>query len=93
MPSTKSIILHVTISLILLSTGLYVLIEKRMIIAGKLTGDIYEFNYPNNIIIAVSFFLQAIFAITVLIKKKSFKKINEWVLISALILFVVGVFI
>lgn len=64
-----------------------------MIISGKLTGDIHEFDYPNYIIITISFFFGSAFSMLVLVEKKPFKKISEWLLIVALILFVVGVFI
>lgn len=90
--SIKSISLHIFISLVLLVIGLYVLIEKKMVIAGKLTGEVYEFSYPTNIIIAVSFFLESLFTILILVENKKFKKLSEWVLIVALTLFVIGVF-
>ena len=52
---------------------------------GKLTGDIHEFDYPNYIVIAISFFLESIFTLLILVEKKPFKKINEWLLILTLL--------
>jgi len=93
MHSRKTIILHASIGLILIGISIYVLLEKKLFIGGKLTGHIFEFNYPANIIMATSFFLEAIFSITTLIEGKLMKRANEMILISALILFVIGAFI
>lgn len=93
MRSVWTIILHSIISLIVFLLGLYVLIEKKMIISGKLTGDLYQFDYPGNVIIALSFFIVSAFMVVVLLKGKKTKKIAEWLLITALLLFVVGAFI
>jgi len=93
MRSVWIIILHSIISLTVFLLGLYVLIEKKMIISGKLTGDLYQFDYPGNVIIALSFFIVSAFMVVVLLKGKKPRKIAEWLLITALLLFVVGAFI
>jgi len=91
--STWVIALHGTISVVVLSMGLYVLAENKMIMLGKLSGGLYKFNFPNNVIIAISFFLVSAFVILVLIESKRMKIINQWLIIVALVLFFIGVFI
>ena len=93
MKSPWTIALHGIISVVVLAMGLFVLIEKKMIISGKLSGDLYKFDYPNNIIIAISFFLVSAFVMLVLIESKRMKKINQGLIIAALVLFFIGAFI
>ena len=93
MPSRWTIILHSVISFVVLSLGLYVLIEKKMIISGKLTGDLYEYEYPGNILVALSFLFVSAFVMLVLVKDKRIKRINEILILSAMILFFVGTLI
>lgn len=90
MPSRWTIILHSIISFVILSLGLYVLIEKKMIVSGKLTGDLYEYEYPGNILVALSFLFVSAFVMLVLVKDKKIKRINEILILSAMILFFVG---
>lgn len=90
MHSRWTIILHSVISLVLLSIGLYVLIEKKMIISGKLTGNFYEYEYPGNIIVFLSFLFISAFVMLVLIKDKRIKIVNEILVLFAMILFFVG---
>jgi hypothetical protein len=90
MPSRWTIILHSIISFVILSLGLYVLIEKKMIVSGKLTGDLYEYEYPGNILVALSFLFVSAFVMLVLVKDKRIKRINEILILSAMILFFVG---
>lgn len=93
MRSIWTIVLHSALSLVVLAAGLYILFEKKMIISGKLTGHVYEFEYPGNVIIASSFFLVSLFLILVLRENKRVYKVSEWLLISALVLFIIGAFI
>mgnify|MGYP001040419021 CR=1 FL=1 len=93
MLSRWTIILHSVISFVVLSLGLYVLIEKKMIISGKLTGDLYEYEYPGNILVALSFLFVSAFVMLVLVKDKRIKRINEILILSAMILFFVGTLI
>lgn len=90
MHSRGTIIIHSVISLVILSIGMYVLIEKKMIISGKLTGGFYEYEYPGNIIVAMSFLLISAFVMLVLIKDKRIKLVNEILVLFAMILFFVG---
>ena len=90
MHSRGTIIIHSVISLVILSIGMYVLIEKKMIISGKLTGGFYEYEYPVNIIVAMSFLLISAFVMLVLIKDKRIKLVNEILVLFAMILFFVG---
>ena len=90
MPSRWTIILHSIISLVILSLGLYVLIQKKMIISGKLTGNLYEYAYPGNIIVFISFLFISAFVMLVLVKDKRIKRVNEALVLLAMILFFVG---
>lgn len=93
MLSKKSIALHSVISLVLLGLAIYVFIEQRIVISGKLTGSSYELGSTGSAIIAVSFLLQSIFSLLILVERPRYKKISEWLLIVSLLLFVVGVYI
>ena len=90
MHSRWTIVLHSIISLAFLSVGLYVLIEKKMIIAGKLTGSFYEYEYPGNIIVSLSFLFVSAFVMLVLVKDKRIKRVNEILVLTAMVLFFVG---
>ena len=90
MHSRWTIILHTVISLVSLSIGLYVLIEKKMIISGMLTGNFYEYEYPGNIIVSLSFLFISVFVMLVLVKDKRIKRVNEVLVLTAMILFFVG---
>ena len=85
--------LHALISLGLLFYALYVLLEKKVLIAGKLTGHVYQLEYPANIIVAFSLLLGAVFVMLVLVENPLIKKLNPFILLLTLILFVVGAFI
>lgn len=91
--SILTIVLHAVISLGLFVYAIYVLVARKVLIAGKLTGHVYQLNYPANIIIAFSLLLSAIFVITVLINNPLIKKFNPFILLLAIILFIVGAFI
>ncbi len=90
MLSRWTIILHSIISTAILIAGGYVLIEKKLILAGKLTGNLYKYDYPGNIIVATSFLLISIFVMLVLFKSKRVKIINETLVVFAMILFFIG---
>lgn len=90
MRSLWTVILHSFLSLIIFSIGLYVLIEKKMIIAGKLAGDFYVYKYPGNIIVSLSFLFVSAFVMLVLINDAKVKRVNEFLVLSAMILFFVG---
>lgn len=90
MPSRLTIIIHSIISLVVIAIGIYVLVEKKMIISGKYSGGLYEFEYPANLLVALSAFLVAIFIMLVLVKRSYIKQVCEGLFITALILFVIG---
>lgn len=90
MPSRLTIVMHSILSLIVIAIGVYVLIEKKMIISGKYSGGLYELNYPANLLVAISAFLVAIFIMLVLVKRPYIKQICEGLFITALILFITG---
>lgn len=90
MPSRLTIVMHSIISLALIAIGVYVLVEKKMIISGKYSGGLYELEYPANLLVAISAFLAAIFIMLTLVKRPYIKHICEGLFITALILFITG---
>ena len=94
MPSFWAKVLHSVLSLAVLAVSVYVFIEKKMIIGGRLTpSSVYEFPFPANLIMATSLFFLSLFIILTLIDSKIMKKVCEWLLITALILFFTAAFI
>lgn len=87
------LLLHCLIFLCLFSYGLYVLIEHKVFLFGKLTGGIHYIEFPGYLIISISLFVAAIVSLLVLNKKPYMKKVNEGLIIIALILHTVGVFL
>jgi len=86
--------LHVSISLLAIAAGIYVLIEKKMIISGILSGGLYEFDFIGSLLVALSFFLFSVFSMLVLFQEKKYiKKICEWLFIISMLSFVVGAII
>lgn len=90
MPSRLTIVMHSILSLAIIAIGIYVLIEKKMIISGKYSGGLYELDYPANLLVAVSAFLVSIFIMLVLVKRPYIKRICEGLFVTALILFITG---
>ena len=94
MPSFWTITLHSILSLAALSSGVYVFIEKKLLIGGKLIpGLVYEMPFPSNLIMASSLTLLSMFLMMTLSENKTIKKVSEWVLILAIVLFFVCAFI
>lgn len=94
MPRSRwTIVLHAAISLGLVLYAFYVLLEKKVLISGKLSGNLYHLEFPANIIIAFSLLLGAIFVMLVLVENHLIKKINPALFLFALILFAVGALI
>jgi hypothetical protein len=85
--------LHALISLCLLLYGIYVFLYKKVLISGKLTGNVYHLKYPANVIIATSLLLGAVFVMLVLVKDPIIRKINPFILLLALVLFFIGAFL
>jgi len=85
--------LHVSISTLLITIGIFLIADEGSIIAGKYTGNIYKLNYPANIIVATSLFTVALFFIVSIIKPRLSKKYGEGLMIFALLLFTIGFFL
>lgn len=93
-PSFWTIALHSILSLAALSAGVYVLLEKKMLIGGRLIASaVYEFPFPANLVMASSLILLSVFIMLTLYENKAIKKTAEWILIVALVLFFLGAFI
>lgn len=87
------IFLHIFVAIILFIVGIFLITDGGSFIAGKFTGNIYQLEYPANIIVAISIFILSLFFILILKKDKKYRKYSEWLLIGALIIFTVGFFI
>ena len=85
-----AIVLHAFLVLVTFLLGLYVLVEKKMLVAGMLVGDVHHYEYPGNILAAVSFFLVSVFFAMVLFENKKLKIAKELLIVAAMILFFVG---
>ena len=79
--------------MILIGLGIYVLIEKKMVVAGKYTGHLYGFESPAYIIIAISLFMLAVFFSLALIQTELMKKICLWLFMLSLVTFGIGLFL
>lgn len=89
-----TIVLHLLISVFALAAGIYVIIEKKMIISGRLTGGLYKFDFTGSLLIALSFFMFSVFSVLVLFQEKKYiKQICEWLFIVAILSFVIGAFV
>lgn len=91
--SLWAIVLNVFISLLIAASGFYVLLEKKMIISGKYSGGLYHFGELESILISVSLFMVSSFFIIYLFENKRLKKIGEWILGLAIILFLSASFV
>lgn len=91
--SLWGIVLNVLISLLIAVSGFYVLLEKKMIISGKYSGDLYHLSELESILISVSLFMTSSFFIIYLFDNKRMKKIGEWLLGLAIILFLSSSFV
>jgi len=88
-----TVALHIMISIVIFSMGIFVWVEKKMIISGKLTGSLHILESPSNIIIAFSYFLVSFVVTYLLLPGEKIKKISRWLLILALMLYLLGAFL
>lgn len=88
-----AIVLNVFISFIIIGLGVYTLLEKKMIISGKYSGNLYSLGSLESIVIAISHFMLATFFILVLVDNKNINKAGECFFIAAVILFLSSTFI
>jgi len=88
-----AIVLNVLLSFIITASGVYALIEKKMIISGKYSGNLYFLGELESIFIAISLFMVASFFILILFENKYIKKIGEWFLGLGIVLFLSSSFV
>jgi len=92
--SSLQVIFYILLSILPLSVGVYVLLEKKMIVGGRLAaGHVQELLFPANIIMALSFFLISLSVLVAITNLKYKNKMVEWFFISAIALFGVSVFL
>ena len=91
--SLWAIALNIIISLLIAASGIYVLLEKKMIISGKYSGNLYHLGELESILISVSLFMVSSFFIIYLFENKRLKKIGEWILGLAIVLFLLSSFV
>ena len=87
------IALNGSVSAFIVILGIYSYLERKVLIAGKLSGHLHNLNPPGHILIALSFFIVATFVVLVLFQGSYVKVICEWMIVSAIILFVLGVYV
>lgn len=92
-PARWAILVNVCLALIIAASGVYVLIEKKFIISGKLTGHLHQFSKMESIIVGSSFFLVAAFLVLFLSPNKKVKLAGEWLLGIAIVLFLFSSFV
>lgn len=92
-PPVWAIALNILISLLIAASGIYVLLEKKMIISGKYSGNLYDLGGLESICISVSLFMVSSFFIIYLFENKRLKKMGEWILGLAIILFLSSSFV
>lgn len=72
--SVWAIALNILISFLIAASGIYVLLEKKMIISGKYSGNLYHLGELESILISVSLFMVSSFFIIYLFENKCLKK-------------------
>jgi len=82
--------LHIPISLILFSVGIYVYFEKKLLMVSKFSGGVYNFNPPGHILVSMSFIFVAVFMILILSKKQHIQTICKVIFMVSLALFSIG---
>ena len=92
-PSVWLIIVCTLLSLLITAAGIYALIEKKMIISGKYSGDLYRLSDIESILIALSFFMVAAFILLILSEKKAVKLTGQWLFGLGIILFLASSFV
>jgi len=85
--------LHIILAALSVACGIYVLVERKLIIAGKYFGDLYHLGPLESVLIALSFFLLALFLLTLLSKTSTMKNISEALLIGVIALFMASAFV
>lgn len=86
-------ILNFALFLLIAALAIYVFIEKKMLISGKYSGNVYFLSDMESLFISVSLFMVASFFILILFENKYTKKISEWLLGLGIILFLFSSFV
>jgi len=86
-------ILNIVLFILIAASGIYVLIEKKMLIAGKYSGNVYFLSDIESLFISMSLFMVASFFILILFENKYTKKISEWLLGLGIVLFLFSSFV
>jgi hypothetical protein len=81
------ILLNISLSFVFFATGVYVLLEKKLIVSGKYIGSLHHYNDLESILVASSHFLISIFILLYLSKNKVIKRGAEWLFIIAIVIF------
>ena len=83
----------VLLALIVAGMGVYTLAEKKMIISGKYTGNLYHLGDMESATIAVSFFLVSLSFLLSTFEKKKLNSIGRWMLGTGIVLFLFSAFL
>lgn len=92
--SAVKILFNLLIAVIPFGIGLYVLIEKKMIIGGRLAaGQVQQLEFPADWIMASAFFLVAFSIVMGITRLKYKNRLIEAGILLAMVLFGLGVFL
>ena len=92
--SALSIASYILIALVPFAIGIYVLIERKMIVGGRLSpGEVHTLDFPSYIMMACSFFLFSSLILISLIDLKYKTRIVELCFLLAIFLFGASIFI
>ncbi len=86
-------VLNILVAILIAAAGVYVFIEKKMIISGKYSGGLYYLSDLESILDSVSLFMTSLFIILALFQNKLIKKVREWILMLAILLFLASSFV
>lgn len=91
-PSFWVVSVCIFLSLIFIVSGVYALIEKKIIIAGKYSGELYQLGSTESLLIAISEFMVAAFFVLILFERKLIKRVAEWLLGIGVVIFIFSAF-
>ena len=83
-----AIAINIVLAILIAASGIYALLEKKLIISGKYTGSLHHFNQAESILVAVSHFLVSTAILLFLSKNKKLKTMTQWLIVIAIVLFI-----
>jgi hypothetical protein len=93
--SLKKIVVHLSLAVILFSIGVYVLINKKLLLVGRtaVSAGVHEFDASGANFMAASFFIFASVFLLGLSPSKKIEKLNQFLLFLWLVTFSISFYI